>query len=143
MPLVKDGDLVALAQYMIRTRGRQTVTLTKVTGHATDADVEQGRVRLVDKLGNAKAGTAADVGWRHQTELIMDVRRSLLEAGTHWYPIMQQLHRFMIAVSGVEVNHDGKGSSAPDPLVWDNVEEGRCVGRILGLTLIWPLFPAS
>ena len=25
----------------------------------------------------------------------------------------------MIAVSGVAVNHDGKGGSAPDPLVWD------------------------
>ena len=33
--------------------------------------------------------------------------------------IMQQLHRFMIAVSRVAVNHDGKGS-APDPLVWDH-----------------------
>ena len=25
LPLVKDGDLVVLAQYMIRTRGRETV----------------------------------------------------------------------------------------------------------------------
>ena len=30
LPLVKDGDLVALAQYMIRTRGRETVRVTKV-----------------------------------------------------------------------------------------------------------------
>ena len=43
LPLVKDGDLVALAQYMIRTRGRERVRVTKVKGHATDADVEQGR----------------------------------------------------------------------------------------------------
>ena len=49
LPLVKDGDLIALAQYMIRTRGRETVRVTKVKGHATDADVEQGRVRLVDQ----------------------------------------------------------------------------------------------
>ena len=40
--LVKDGDLVALAQYMIGTGGRETVRVTKVTGHATDADVAQG-----------------------------------------------------------------------------------------------------
>ena len=32
LPLVKDGDLVALAQYMIRTRGRETVRVTKVKG---------------------------------------------------------------------------------------------------------------
>ena len=94
---------------MIRTRGRRTVRVTKVTGHATDVDVDQGRVRLEDKLGNAEADTAADVGRRHQTELLMDAWRSLLEARTHWYPIMQQLHRFMIAVSRVAVNYDGKG----------------------------------
>ena len=33
-------------------------------------------------------------------------------------PFVQQLHRFMIAVSRVAVDHDGKGGSAPDPLVW-------------------------
>ena len=32
LPLVKDGDLVALVQYMIRSRGRETVRVTKVKG---------------------------------------------------------------------------------------------------------------
>ena len=75
LPLVKDGDLVALAQYMICTRGRGTVRVTKVKGHATDADVEQGRV---DQLGNAEADIAADLSRRHQSELLMDARRGLL-----------------------------------------------------------------
>ena len=35
---------------------------------------------------------------------------------SRWYPIMRQLHRFMIAVARVTVNHDGKGGTAPDPL---------------------------
>ena len=43
LPLVKDGDLVALARYMIRTRGRETVRITEVK---EDIDVQQGRVRL-------------------------------------------------------------------------------------------------
>ena len=68
-------------------------------------------------LGDAEAGTAADIGRRHQTELLIDAWRSLLEARTFWYPVILQLHRFMIAVSRVAVNHDGKGCSAPDPLV--------------------------
>ena len=38
----------------------------------------------------------------------MDVWRALLNALDLWYPIMQQLHRFMIAVSRVVVNHDGR-----------------------------------
>ena len=36
----------------------------------------------------------------------MDVRRALLDARAHWYPIIQQLHRFVIAVSRVAVGHD-------------------------------------
>ena len=134
LPLVKDGDLVALAQYMIRTRGRETVRVTKVTGHATDADVAHCRVRIEDKLGSAEADTAADIGRRHQTELLIDARRSLLQFRTLWYLVMQQLHRLMIAVSRVAVNHDGKGGSAPDPLVWD--QGGPRIARQLGLMLI-------
>ena len=55
--------------------GRDTVRVTKVKGHATDADVAQGRVRIEDKLGDAETATDADIGRRHQ------------------------LHRFKIAVS--------------------------------------------
>ena len=125
-PLAKDGDLVALAHHMIRTRGRHTVRVTKVTGHATDVDVGLGRVRIEDKLGNAEADTTADIGRRHQTELLIDVRRGLLQARTHWYPVMQQLHRFMIAVSRVAVNH---------LILWFGIREelGRRVRLTLGL----------
>ena len=42
---------------------------------------------------------------RHQSESVMDPGRALLN---HWYPIILQLHRFMVAVSGVAVNHDGR-----------------------------------
>ena len=38
LPLVKDGDLIALVQYMIRTRGRETVRVTKGKGHAEDTN---------------------------------------------------------------------------------------------------------
>ena len=140
LPLVKDGDLVALAQYMIQARGRNTVGVTKVKGHAIDADVEQGRVRLEDWLGNAEAAAAADLGRRHQSELLMDAWRILLTVRNHWYPIILQLHRFMIAVARVAVNHDGRGSTAPDPLVWDQGGRKRNVGRISGLMLILSLY---
>ena len=118
-PLVKDGDLIASVQYMVRTRGRETVRVTKVKGHAEDFDVLQGRVRLIDQQGNAEADTAADLGRRHQSEMLINARRRLLQARSYWYPIMFDLHRFMIAVAQVSVNHDGKGGIAPDPLVWD------------------------
>ena len=119
LPLIKDGDLVALVQYMIRTRGRGTVRVTKIKGHAEDLDVQQGRVRLKDQLGSAEADIAPDFGCRHQSEDLIDARRRLLKVRSHWLPIMLQLLRFMIAVAGVTVNHDGRGGTAPDPLVWD------------------------
>ena len=119
LPFVKDGDLVALVHYMIRTRGRDTVRVTEVKGHAEDSHVQQGRVQLEDQLGNAEADTAADLGRRHQPEALLDARRKLLKVRTYWYHIVPLLHRFMIAVAWVAVNHDGRGGTAPDPLVWD------------------------
>ena len=43
---------------------------------------------------NAEADTAADLGRRHQSEILIDARRRLLQARSHWYPIMLELHRF-------------------------------------------------
>ena len=43
----------------------------------------------------------------------------MLKARSHWYPVMLDLRRFMIAIARALVNHDGKGGTAPDPLVWD------------------------
>ena len=112
LPLIKDGDLIALARYMIRTRSRDTVRVTKVKGHAEDVDVQQGGVRLLDKQGNAEAENAADLGHRHQSEILIDARRRLLGTRGCWYPIMTDLHRFTVAVARVSVNHDGKGGTA-------------------------------
>ena len=119
LPLVKDGNLVAVVQKMIRTRGRDTVRVTKVKGHAKDDDVQHGRVRLVDQQGNVEADLAADLGRRHHSEVLIYATRKLLQARSYWYPIMTDLHRFMIAIGRVSVNPDGKGGTAPDPLVWD------------------------
>ena len=119
MPLVKDGDLIAIVQFMIDAPGPGTVRVTKVKGHATEANVDQGLVTIEDRLGNAEADTAADLGRRHQPEVVIDARRAMFNAREVWHPIVLQLHRFMVAVSRVSVNHDGPGGSAPDPLVWD------------------------
>ena len=139
LPLVKDGVLVTLVQYIIRTRGRETVRVTKVKGHAEGSDVQQGRVRLEDQLVNAEADTAADLGRRHQFEVLIDARRRLLKVRSHWYPIMLDLHRFMIAVARVTVNPDGM---LLIPLSGMRVVLKRHSSLLLGLMLILPLFPA-
>ena len=96
-----------------------TVRVTEVKGHAEDVDVQQGRVRLVDQQGNAEADTAADLGRRHQSDVLIDARRRLLKTRSHGYPNMLDLHRFMIAIARVSVNHDGRGGTAPDLLFWE------------------------
>ena len=80
--------------------------------------MQHGRVRLEDQLGNAEADTAADLS-RHQSEALIDATRRLLQARSHRCPIVLLLHRFMIAVARVAVNHDGRSGTAPDLLVWD------------------------
>ena len=72
---------------------------------------------MIDQQGNVEADLAADLGRRHQSEILNQRRRVLLQARSYWYPIMTNLHRFMIAIARVSVNHDGKGGTAPDPLV--------------------------
>ena len=59
------------------------------------------------------------MGRRYQSVILIDARRRLLKVRSHWYPIMLLLHRFMVAVAGVSASHDGRGGTAPDPLVWD------------------------
>ena len=99
--------------------------------HAEDVDVQEGRVGLEDQVGNAEADAAADEGRRHQSEVLIDAKRRLLQARSYWYPIMLDVQRFMIAVARVAVNHDGKGGTAPDHLVWD--QGGRPKARKLDL----------
>ena len=72
----------------------------------------------VNRLGNIEADTA-DFGRRHHPEAVTDIRRAVVNVGDIWYAIMMQLHRFMIAISWVSGNHDGRSGTAPDPLVWD------------------------
>ena len=87
----KGWFFIAIVWHMILARGPDTVKVTQVKGRAAEADVDQGRVRLEDQLGNAEADTAADLGRRHQSEAVMDVRRALLNAREFWYPNMLQL----------------------------------------------------
>ena len=63
--------------------------------------------------------------------MLINARRRLLQAPSYWYPIVTDLHRFMIAIARVSVNHDGKGGTAPDPLVSD--QESRPKVRKLAI----------
>ena len=118
LELVTDGDLLALIRRMILLRGRDTVRITKVKGHADESMVADGRVRLVDRLGNHAADEAADFGRRRVGPSVIDARRNLSGVCGRWYPVVLALHRFFIAISRAVVNHDGFAGTAPVPMVW-------------------------
>ena len=119
LPLMKDGDLLTTIHSMLSLRGFDTVKVSKVKGHATRAMVASGDVRLEDIVGNNGADAAADLGRLRQHDDVITARRDLLRVRRLWYPIMLDLHRFMVAISRIEVNHDGFGGTAPDAMVWD------------------------
>ena len=117
--LVKDGDLHDTIHSMLSLRGFDTVKVSKVKGHATRAMVDNGDVRLEDLVGNNGADAAADFGRLRQQDDVITARRDLLRVRRSWYTIMIDLHKFMVAISRIEVNHDGHGGTAPDAMVWD------------------------
>ena len=116
--LVTDGDLLVLISRMLDLRGRKTVRITKVEGHADEGLVLDGRVRELDRLGNNAADEAADFGRRRVGPAVIDARRDLSGVCGRWYPVILDLHRFFIAISSAVVNHNGNEGTAPDPVVW-------------------------
>ena len=118
LELVFDGDLLVLIRRMIDLRGSSTVRITKVKGHADEGMAADGRVRMLDRIGNNAADEAADFGRRRVGPAVIDARRNLSGVCGRWYPVDLDLHRFFIAISRAVVNHDGFAGTAPDPMVW-------------------------
>ena len=75
--LVIDGDLLVLIRRMLDLRGRDTVRITRVKGHADEGMVLDGRVRELDNLGDSAADEAPDFGRRRVGPAVVDARRNL------------------------------------------------------------------
>ena len=110
LELVIDGDFLVLIRRILNLRGRETVRVTEVRGHADGRMVLDGRVRATDD--------AADFGRRRVGPAVIDARRNLSGVCGRWYPVILSLHRFFIAISRAVVNHGWNDGTAPDPLVW-------------------------
>ena len=57
-----DGDLWEIFARAVNARGPWSIAVTKVKGHATAEEVENGKVQEEDKKGNDKADDAATCG---------------------------------------------------------------------------------
>ena len=94
---------------MIQARGPGTVRITKVKGHTTDDEFSRGQARAQDQYGDDQAHDTANLGKEHLSAVVMDAKRAPVNGRVHWYRISLELHKFMVAVSRVDVNHDCRG----------------------------------
>ena len=141
--LLNERDLILLNDKMLGSRGRDTVRVTKVKGHADAEMVRVGQVREIDRIGNAAADDAADFGRRRVDPAVLDARRSLSGVCRRWYPCYSGLASFFIAVV---VDHDGGEGAALDSLIWSAgalpkrrrlVDAVRNHAMLPGLAAIW------
>ena len=120
LKLVTDGDLLILTRRMIDLRGRNTVRVTKVKGHADECMVFDGRVRELDWLGNDAADEAADFGRRRVGPPVIDACRNLSGVCGRLYPVLLDLHRFFLLLS-LELLLIMMGLEAPLLIRWSGL----------------------
>ena len=90
-------------------------------------------------MGNAEADAAADLGRRHQSEVLTCARRKLLKARSYWHPIMLDLHPFMVAGY---LSTMMAGAVLPlIPLFGIRVVGRKLASLLSGLMWTLPLFP--
>ena len=116
--LVNDGDLLMLVQQIIRWRGFGNAAVTEVKVHADEGLVAQGRVREIDRIGNNEADAAADLGRKRVHCDVSHARRLVRRACSVWYPVVEKLHRFFIAIARAALNDDGVAGTTLHPVVW-------------------------
>ena len=97
--LINDGDLLHLVKVMFENRMPGLRKVSKVMGHATSDMVVAGQVRALDRVGNDRAGDAADFGRRKvPVGVVTDSRRHFAAVCGLRYPVVASLHRFFIAI---------------------------------------------
>ena len=123
--LLVDGDFLAPVRMLVLAGGLGTTAISKVKGHADEGLVRDGRVREAHRIGNNMADEAAYFGRRTVGADVVDARRELSGVCRVWYPVVRDLHRIFIAIARAIVNVDGKGGTAPEPLVWCSGAKGQ------------------
>ena len=102
---------------MLLNKRADAVKASKVKGRADEFMVAEIQVRAEDLLVNACANTAADLGKLCQNETVLDARRAVLRVHRQWHPFILDTPEFMVAVSRIVVNPDGRGSTAPGAVI--------------------------
>ena len=102
--LQPDGDLWELAWNAVLQRGPEAQTLSKVKGHATQSQVDEGVVAAEDKEGNDWADDFANRGAGQHQVHALKLARWLQQRHACYMKFMVRVHKCMAAVLGAEQN---------------------------------------
>ena len=116
-PLVNDGDLLLKIQQFVRWRGPGTTAVSKVKGHADEGLVVLGGVREVGRIGNNEADAAAALGRERVRHSVSFAGNVVARSCARWYPIVRELHHFIIAIARSVHNNDGKSGTSLHPVI--------------------------
>ena len=93
-----DGDLWQQFWQLVRARGANTVKVTKVKGHATEQQVEEGKVRTEDKEGNDNADQAADQGVNQHARGLRGMVEWIQQRQKKYIEVMSEIQAMIIEV---------------------------------------------
>ena len=101
------GELLDFIRSILHVWGLGTNRVAKVKGHAADEIAREGQVRAVEQVDNQHADGAAELRRRTVPKSAIDARRWHFAAASYCCRIVEDLHRFFVAICRVMVNEDG------------------------------------
>ena len=97
--LQTDGDPWELLWQQIQQRGPNSMIISKVKGHATDRMVEEGLVKIDDKIGNDHADKAATSGINDHFEGMMEFNAFLQQRRKDCTKFMAGIQSMIIGIT--------------------------------------------
>ena len=95
--LQKDGDLWERFWAASLLRGPRTLRLTKVKGHTTLKDQEEGKITAEQRQGNAFSDTAADAGAHQTMPGLLHLTKWMAARHKDYCNFMTRVHKYNIA----------------------------------------------
>ena len=99
----------------ILAREPRAIAVTKVKGHATEQDVEEGRVRVGDKIGNDASDKLATDGIQGHGVHIVALSNWLAARHRAYCRFMVQVHMFIIHVMEADKEERDRRARARNP----------------------------
>ena len=93
---MSDGDLWFHFEEAAKAKGPKAIRISKVKGHVTQAQVDDGTFRAVDKSGNDQADHAADVAVQMHGEEIVSLAKILHRRHRQYFKFMQHVVKHII-----------------------------------------------